>query len=571
MSSLQHSGTGLDRRWAVVLHADIVDYSRHLADDPATTIDTIEEYRDVVAARVSSGGGTLIDFVGDNFLGVFSDARAAMAAAIGICTHVKSRPIESRLLFRMGLDAGNVMVTTDGRVFGDPVTVATRIQSITDTGGINVSGAVYRALDEPALRFSPLGLRALKNVPEPVHVYRLTGFEHEGVDTPSNGGTDKSIAVLPVLADDGAVGLATGMRMAALTALAKLPGLEVIDVDDRGASSEVSGRAARYLLECGVQRSGGRVRVFAMLFDTPTVNQIWGEKWEGTIDDLFDLHDRVTDDIVRALEVELVIGEPARLYRSLADAATVERIYRGWHQLAKGTAVGYRNAVELFDTVTTRVPNSALGPSLASFAYWYGAMNALSDDPERDLEKARHESARGVTLGDDTGLSHMVRAALILRNGGDLAVALAEAREALAKRPTCDVTFGIEASVERYLGNWESAIESARRAIAMGPTFSHWYETTLAGAYHLAGWYQEAIATTEGIVDRNPNSLEALLLLAASQEALGLHRRAQATVSTVVTAFPGVRSTDVRRMHHFRDPAAMDRWIEQLRGAGLPD
>jgi adenylate cyclase len=560
----------LEQRWAVVLHADLVDYSRHLADHPETTIETVEEYRELVAARVSAGGGSLIDFVGDNFLGVFDDAKAAMSAAIGICTTIKNRPPESRLLFRMGLDAGPVRVTADGRIFGDPVTVATRIQSITDTGGINVSGAVYRALDEPAFRFAPLGLRSLKNVPEAVHVYRLVGLDSGQPAVEERA--ERSVAVLPILdpTADAPDSPAAALRMELLTSLVKLPGLEVIDVDDRGPATDVHGHSARYVLECGVQRSHDRLRVWALLIDTPTVNQIWGDRWDGTADDVFDLTERVAQDIVRALEVELVIGEPARLYRSLVDPASVERIYRGWHQLAKGTASGLLNAIELFETVTATVPDTATGPALTAFACWYGAMSGLSDDPEAHLARAWKDANTGLALGDDTGLSHMVKAALMLSDGDDLDEALEEARTAQVKRPTCDVTFGIEASIERYRGNWQAAVEAARRAMSMSPTFSHWYETTLVGAYHMAGHYQQAADIAEGIVARTPNAVEALLLLAACQEALGLHRRAAGTITTFMTRCPDITRADVRRMHHFRDPAVLDRWMAQLEAAGLP-
>jgi TolB-like protein len=380
------------------------------------------------------------------------------------------------------------------------------------------------------------------------------------------------VAVLPILDPDTDApdSPAAALRLELLTSLVKLPGLEVIDVDDRGAATDVRGRSARYVLECGVQRAQGRLRVWALLIDTPTVNQIWGERWDGTTEDLFELTERVAQDIVRALEVELVIGEPARLYRSLVDPASVERIYRGWHQLAKGTSTGLLNAIELFETVSVTVPDTATGPALTAFACWYGAMTGLSDDPEAHLARAWRDAITGVTLGDDTGLSHMVKAALMLSEGGDLDEALEEARRAQAKRPTCDVTFGIEASLERYRGNWQVAVESARRAMSMSPTFSHWYETTLVGAYHMAGQYQQAADIAEGVVARSPNAAEALLLLAASQEALGLHRRAAGTITTFMTRCPGVTRADVRRLHHFRDPSVMDRWLTQLEAAGLP-
>jgi len=247
----------------------------------------------------------------------------------------------------------------------------------------------------------------------------------------------------------------------------------------------------------------------------------------------------------------------------------VERVFRGWHELGKGTATGLQRAVALFEQVKAEVPDRPTGAALSAFAHWYGTLAGLSRSPDRDLATARTYADLAVSLGDPTGFSQMVRAALAMYEGGDLDAAVAEAQASLEMRPTCDVTFGVEASIERYRGNWEAATISAQRAIALSPTPKPWYETTLAGAYYAGNRFQEAADTAEPVAARGGN-LEAGLLLAAAQEALGLHRRASATVEMIRTQFPDARAAELRRSHPFQDPSYVDRWLEHLAAAGMP-
>jgi tetratricopeptide (TPR) repeat protein len=269
------------------------------------------------------------------------------------------------------------------------------------------------------------------------------------------------------------------------------------------------------------------------------------------------------------MEVELVVGEPSWIYRSMVDPVQVDRVYRGWHQLAKGTRAGFDNAIALFERVADTAPDLPTGSALAAFAYWYAATSGIAPDLEEALSSAGRHARAGIALDDPTGLSHMVAAALTLYDNGDLETALADARIALEHRPTCDVSYGVEASIERYRGNWEAAIAFAQRAIALSPTIKPWYETTLAGAYYSGERYQEAADTAEPVA-AHTGGLEALLLLAGAQEALGLHRRAAATVREAMTRHPDARRSTLARSHPFRDEAALDRWMRHLEAAGMP-
>src|SRR5690606_32747363 len=168
-------------------------------------------------------------------------------------------------------------------------------------------------------------------------------------------------------------------------------------------------------------------RAYAELVETVTMNRVWAERWQGTTADPFALHDAFTAGTMRALDIELVLGEPARIYHAALDDVTMRTVYRAWHHFQEGGRHAWRRAIELFAAVAAARPDAAVGPSLCAFARWWGVTQGLSDTPRADLDAAVADARRALAIGDDTGLSQTVIAAVQLREGGDLDTALATA------------------------------------------------------------------------------------------------------------------------------------------------
>jgi tetratricopeptide (TPR) repeat protein len=205
---------------------------------------------------------------------------------------------------------------------------------------------------------------------------------------------------------------------------------------------------------------------------------------------------------------------------------------------------------------------------LYAFTQWMGARDGLVDDRAEALQQARANAQRGFDLGDGTGLSSMILAALELESG-DADAALEEIAEAKILRPTCDLTWAMEASIRRYLGQWEQAVALIDQAMGLSPVNKPWYPTVLASSYYVGERYEQAAAVAEEVIEHQPKNIEALLVLAASQNRLGLERRARATAALLIERFPDADPAQWLASNPYQDDQFVDRWRSDLEGAGL--
>lgn len=563
------------RHKVVAFNADVVGYSRILSDDVESTTIKIEEYRQLVDAKIAKSGGTLVDFVGDNFMAVFQDARDAVQTAIAIATEIERANVDipgpRQVRFRMGMDLSDVVVS-GGRYFGDALIIASRIQAIAHPGGLCVSGRVYRALDEPALRFRPIGKQRLKNIPEEVEVYEFADLPSDGTVTTERRSLSlesPTVAVLPIhkeMADESVGATAGILRGDLIHRLARVPQLRVIDAKTETSDKRVV-TAARYMVETGVHQVGDKVRVYATLFDVKTMNIVKSYKWTVQAEDLFALSDRFADDVARSLEIELIVGEPAGLYSELDDPEAIEKVYLGWYHLRTDTREGWSRAIELFGQVAQSHPVHPYGHVLSAFANWIGAANEWVLDPDAALLKAREQAQVALYAGDPTGMARAVEASILMSEGRqDEALVIIEQLGII--RPTCDVTYGLEGSVRRYMGQWEKAIDLLDIAMRLTGINKPWYPTVKACSLFIGGRIEQAASVAEMVIDYQPHNLEALLVLAAAQVELGMDRRAKATTEIIRGRFPSVNVEAWLDKSPYQIKELVERWKKDLASAG---
>lgn len=555
----------------VAVNGDIVSYSQLLADDHDSTKAIVENLQQLVSDQVAEKNGTLVNFVGDNFMAVFDNAAEALQASIQIASQIEHRDLRiassEQVRFRLGLDSGEVSVS-EQQYYGDVLNIAARIQAMAKPGGICISGQVYRNLDEPALRFRSIGKKKLKNIPEPVEIYEFVDLPTDQTHKIGRSWLDlesPTIAVLPIHIKNSnslVTEAAEILRHELVHRLTTVPQLTVVN-----ASSEVGQEkgltAARYMIETGVHQHGSRVRVFATLFDVTTMNIVKSYKWFVGADELFELSETLADDVARSIEVELIVGEPAGLYAELDDPAAIENIYLGWYHLRSDIREGWARALELFQQVVKTHPDQPYGHVLSAFANWIGAANGWAPDLNRALTKVQRQARTAELTGDPTGMAQAIQGAVFMSLGRH-DEALAAIEELEITRPTCDVTYGLEGSIRRYLGQWEKSVDLLDTAMRLTGVNKPWYPTVKACSLFIGEQVEDAMTVAEVVLDYQPNNLEAHVVLVAAQAELGMNRRAKATVQAINEKFPTVDAVKWLDQNPYTDIDRVKRWKDAL-------
>jgi adenylate cyclase len=571
---------------AAVIHGDVVGYSKLIADNEIETHQTLQAFRTIIEQCVAEEDGVVVSFSGDEFLAVLPTQARGLAAALAIQRSIAGEnarlPAARQMRFRLGINYGPVSVEND-RWYGEVINVAARLQALAKAGGICASGVALDGADDLPIRFRPLGRQRLKNIPDPVLAYEIVDEQaprevakpwRRRIPTPRR----PSLALNPFvnLGDPDDDPFTNGLMIALAIKLMTIPGLDVVSEAStlryRGEahSAQQMGHelGVRYVLEGAVQRSGSRARVLTQLVDVENSANVWADRFETEIADVFQAQDDIVAKIADALDIEVIGGDLARSYREDLDPESVEIVYRGLHELAQNTPESATRAIEQFERVIDRRPTAPLGYSLSAWAHFSGAVRSFSDGRADRYARAKDLASRAIELNDRSGIGHIVLAHLLVLEH-DWEGALGEARKATAERPSCDLAFGVAASVMRYLGRWEEAVEMATRAIRLSPLMSDWHRSVLANAFFVGEDYELAADTAETVVADNESNTEALLTLAAAQAALGRRRHASAALKQARETTPGLSADRLRTDLPYRDESTKERFVDCLESAGL--
>jgi TolB-like protein/class 3 adenylate cyclase len=349
------------RRLAAILAADVAGYSRLIGADEQGTLNRLRVIRtEILDPLIEQYRGRIVKTTGDGLLVEFTSVVEALQCATEIQAVMAERntgiDTEKRVDLRMGINVGDVVVE-DGDIFGDGVNVAARLEALADPGGICVSARVQEdAAGRLDLPFDDLGDQSLKNIARPVRVYRVR-FRRSTANSvgpsPVLPLPDKSsIAVLPfanMSGDPEQEYFADGMVEEITTAISRLPWLFVIArnsaftykgraVDVRQVASELG---VRYVLEGSVRKAGNRVRITGQLIDTTTGAHIWADRFDGGLDDIFELQDEVASNVVGAIEPKLRQSEIERAIRKPTESLDAYDLYlRGLAEFNKFTEEG---------------------------------------------------------------------------------------------------------------------------------------------------------------------------------------------------------------------------------------
>jgi TolB-like protein/class 3 adenylate cyclase/Tfp pilus assembly protein PilF len=624
---------GVTRKLAAILSADVVGYSRLMRADEEGTLAALKAHRrELIDGTIARHHGRIVKTTGDGLLVEFASVVDAVRGAVEVQRGMAARntevPAERRIDFRIGVNLGDVIDEGDD-LYGDGVNVAARLQALADPGGVLISGPTYDQMaGKVDVGFADLGEQQVKNIAEPVRVYRvlleadaagkLVGraparsqrwrwaaaaavvliaasgaatwwlklwapeLEPASIERFAFPLPEKpSIAVLPFdnLSDDPKQEyFADAITEDVITELSRFSEFFVIA---RNSSFAYEGEpvpvrkvaedlGVRYVLEGSVRKSSDGLRITAQLVDAMSGTHVWAERYDRGQDDLFAIQDEIVERIAGTLggpggRIELV--ERARAMRKSAPNLTAYDYYlRGREAFARFTEEGFAEARRMYRKAIELDRDFAR--PYASLA-WVNILElkwGRTNDPEKTLERAYDFARKAATLDSDDYRSHWGLGVVYMWKRQH-AQAIAEYERALALSPNNANLYAEMADALTYVGRADESIELAKKAIRLNPNYPDWYLWNLAAGYFLTKRYEDALAT----LNKMGNPADAHRLLAATYAQLGRGDEARAEAEKFLEINPDFSIARWAATQPYQDPDYFASYVEGLRRAGLPE
>ena len=514
------------RRLAAILAADVVGYSRLASLDEERTLARFRALRgDLVDPAVAARNGRVIKRTGDGALVEFRSVVDAVRCAIELQDGMRERneglPPDRRIEFRIGVHLGDVVEESDGDLMGDGVNIAARLEGICEPGGVLISEDAWRlARDRLDETFVDLGEQKLKNIPRPIGARLLPAERFAGKREPSMAARETpgpdlpekpSIAVLPfenMSGDSEQDYFADGMVEDIVTGLSRIKWLFVIA---RNSSAVYKGKATdarqigrdlgvRYLLEGSVRKAGARLRITAQLVEAQTGAHLWADKFDGALQDVFDLQDQITDRVVGIIEPSLRRSEIERSRRKRPEnLGAYDLFLRALpHMQARMPDEG-RRAIPLLEKALELEPDYPVAHAhLAWCREWCFTRGGLN---EADRTAALFHARKAIASDIDDAASLAVAGWVIIVLTKEQELALSAIEHALTLNASCATAHYFAALVNAFADQPDAAAFHAERALRLSPFDPSAFEAHLAigmGALRAERYDEAALRFAKG-------------------------------------------------------------------------
>jgi adenylate cyclase len=579
----------VQRRLAAILAADIVGFSSLMERDEEGTYTRVGRLRhELIEPSLSEHQGRLIKTTGDGFLAEFASPIAALRCAIAIQGELSSNPGPLRM--RIGINLGDVLVEQSGDVYGEGVNVAARLEALCDPGGILISGKIHSEVDgKVEAAFQDRGEQQVKNISRPVRIYAVSPAREGETSTASPNDVKKSlqlpdkpsIAVLPfqnMSGDPDQEYFADGMVEDIITALSRFKSLFVIA---RNSSFTYKGKAVdikqvgrelgvRYVLEGSVRKSGDRVRITAQLIEAATDRHLWADKFDGALEDVFDLQDQVTSSVVGLIAPKLDQAEIERARQKPTDSLdSYDFFLRGMALVNKRR---FSEARVFFKRAFERDPDYGAAYAMAASTLMFE--QAVSGVPLTG--EALADAIRLAQLASRTGSDDaftLARSGHVLAYlGGEYDRGTAMVEHAVALNPNLAIAWYSRGWVTMMCGEAERAIESFDRMIRLSPLdplrVSAWNGSSFA--FFCLGRYEDGCVSAAKSIQV---VADAHTLVAYIVNAIGARRSAEAqqAAARLLRSQPDFRAKRAGDAFPTRSLDHRNQIIAALREAGLPE
>jgi adenylate cyclase len=552
------------RRLAAILAADIVGYSRLIGTDEEGTLRRIRSIRaEVIDPKIAVHRGRVVKTTGDGLLVEFASVVDALRCASEVQQQLAARNegtgVAERIEFRIGINMGDVVVE-DGDILGDGVNVAARLEALAEPGGICVSARVQEdAAGRLDLTFADMGEQDLKNIARPIRAYRVvpaTG-KASSVAGPIAGVSalalpDKaSIAVLPftnMSGDPEQEYFADGMVEEIITALSRIRWLFVIA---RNSSFVYKGQAAdvkrvgrelgvRYVLEGSVRKGGGRVRITAQLVEAETGAHLWADHFDGSLEDVFDLQDRVAISAAGVIEPALQAAEARRsAHRPTNDLTAYDLYLRALPHFASVARERVREALDLLEQAITRDPRYGPALALAAMCMTQLHLNGWAESPDEGRDRGLDYARRAVRAAGNDPFVLASAASVFGYFGEDIAATLALVDRSLAANPGFAYGWFWSGLLRMYAGQYDIAIEQIEKSLRLNPLDRMGAPLSAIGAAHsFKREFEIALPKLQASIQERPGFAMTYRLLAACYAHMGRLEEARAVVERLRALTP---------------------------------
>ena len=621
------------RKLTAILSADVKGYSRLMGADEVGTIRLLQTYRGVMSDLIQKKGGRVVDSPGDNVLAEFASVVDALESAVEIQRELKVRNAdrsESRKMeFRIGINLGDV-VEEGERIYGDGVNIAARIEGLAEGGGICISGTAFDHIGKRLpLGYEYMGEQEVKNIEKPVRVYRVLlepeqagkvigekgskrtqwrwaaaavvivvagvlslwnfylrppSIEPASKDKMAFPLPDKpSIAVLPFvnMSDDPKQEFfSDGITEEIINALSKVPQIFVIA---RNSSFTYKGKPVKiqqvaqdlgvnYVLEGSVRREENRVRITAQLIDALTGRHVFSERYDRDLKEIFATQDEIAIKVLTALRVALTDGEIARLQgRGVSNIDAFFKLLEAHTLTQSMNKVSSARARRLAEEALLIEPGSSrayfLLASTHFIDFWVGPPKSHAESVAQGIAMAQ----KTIEMDPDNAAAYSLLGMLYVTKAEyDKAVEVAE--HGASMDPNSVTAVYLYGSTLMHASRCEDAIPILEKAIRLSPLKPPLQcLVNLSSCYAYTGRYNEALMLLKRVLQEQPNSFFANICLTRVYAELGRVEDARTQAAHVLRLNPKFSLESFSKTWRVKDPAAVERYVNALRKAGLPE
>jgi adenylate cyclase len=581
------------RRLTAILAADVAGYSRLMGADEEGTHERLKaHFRELVNPKIAEHRGRIVKNTGDGLLAEFASVVDALRCAVEVQRQMAERnaatPPEKRIELRIGINLGDVIADGDD-IFGDGVNVAARLEGLAEPGGICVSRVVRdQVRDRLDHTFEDLGEQQVKNIARPVRVYRVRDRAAPialpvASAAPLQLPDKPSIAVLPftnMSSDPEQEFFSDGIAEDIITALSRYPSLFVIA---RNSCFTYKGRAVdvkqigrelgvRYLLEGGVRKSGNRIRVTAQLIEAESGKQVWAQRYDRDLDDIFVLQDEITEAVTIAMAPAIADAEQHRALRKPGSLDAWAAYQRGLWHLSKYTVNDIALAQSFFQQAIDCDPSFSRGYGGLAIAQIQAADVHTLGVPLETLSSAERLARQAVAI-DGADAEARSRLGWALCRRGDYEAARAETERALSMSPNLALAHAVLGQTLVFSGRPEEGVEALRTSIRLDPRAPElrFRLNQFALGLYFSGKYEAAVEAAKRAIRSYPDFPNAYRWLAAALGQMGRTAEAKEALEQAIAIAPGSFDMYVRGRVPWMRPEDHAHMLEGLRKAGMPE